>query len=67
MIQRTLGYSNKLMWDYCETLKNVVLQIKTEKSGKGKAIEINEVLKYRTDKKTIDNIVESCDYYKNLY
>ncbi len=67
MIQRTLGYSNKLMWDYCETLKNVVLQTKTEKSGKGKAIEINEVLKYKTDKKTIDNIVESCDYYKNLY
>ena len=55
------------MWDYCETLKKVVLQTKIEKSGRGKAIEIHEVLKYRTDKETINNIVESCDYYKNLY
>jgi SNF2 family DNA or RNA helicase len=67
MIERTSGYSNKSMWDYCEILKKVVLQTTTEKSGRGKAVEIREVLKYRTDKKTIDNIVESCEYYKNLY
>ena len=67
MIHRTLGYSNKAMWDYCETLKKVVLQSKIEKSGRGKAVEIRNVLKYRTDKETINNIVESCEYYKNLY
>lgn len=67
MIHRTLGYSNKAMWDYCQTLKKVVLQSKIEKSGRGKAVEIRNVLKYRTDKETINNIVESCEYYKNLY
>ncbi len=66
MIQRILGYSNKAMWDYCQTLKKVVLQTKTEKSGRGKAIEIHEVLRYKTGKETINNIAESCEYYKNL-
>jgi hypothetical protein len=55
------------MWDYCETLKKVILQTKIEKSGRGKAVEIHKVLKYRNDKDTINNIVESCEYYKNLY
>lgn len=67
MIARTSGYSNKSMWEYCEILKKVVLQTKTEKSGRGKAVEIREVLRYKTDKETINNIVESCEYYKNLY
>jgi hypothetical protein len=66
MIQRTLGYSNKAMWDYCQTLKKVVLQSKIVKSGKGKAIEVHELLKYRTDKETVNKIVDSCAYYKKL-
>jgi SNF2 family DNA or RNA helicase len=66
MIQRTLGYSNKAMWDYCETLKKVVLQSKIVKSGRGKAIEVHELLKYRTDKETVNKIVDSCAYYKKL-
>lgn len=67
MIARTSGYSNKSMWEYCEILKKVVLQTKTEKSGIGKAVEVREVLIYKTGKETINNIVESCKYYKNLY
>ena len=67
MIERTSGYSNKAMWDYCETLKKVVLQTKTIKSGRGKAIDIREVLKYDTEKEVIDKIVSSCEHYKNLY
>lgn len=67
MIERTLGYTNKAMWDYCEILKRVILQTKTEKSGRGKAVEIREVLRYKTDKETIDKIIDSCEYYKNLY
>ena len=67
MIERTSGYSNKAMWDYCETLKKVVLQTKTTKSGRGKAVEIREVLKYNTEKEVIDKIVKSCEHYKNLY
>jgi len=44
-----------------------VFQTKTTKSGRGKAVEIREVLKYNTDKKLIEKIVRSCEYYKNLY
>jgi hypothetical protein len=66
MIQRTLGYSNKAMWDYCQTLNKIVLQSKIVKSGKGKAIEVHELLKYRTDKETVNKIVDSCAYYKKL-
>ena len=67
MIERTSGYNNKAMWDYCETLKKVVLQTKTTKSGRGKAVEIREVLKYNTEQEIIDKIVSSCEHYKNLY
>ena len=67
MIERTSGYSNKAMWEYCETLKRVMLQTKTTKSGKGKAVEIREVLKYNSDNYTIDRIINSCEHYKNLY
>ena len=67
MIERTSGYSNKAMWDYCETLKKIVLQTKIVKSGRSKAIEMHEVLKYNTEQYIIDKIVSSCEYYKNLY
>jgi len=67
MIERTSGYSNKAMLDYCESLKKVVLKTETVKSGRGKAIEIREALKYNTDPNIIDKIVSSCEYYKNLY
>ena len=67
MIDRISGYSNEAMLNYCESLKKVVLQTKTEKSGRGKAIEIREVLMHRTDKETIDNIIDSYGYYKKLH
>ena len=67
MIERTSGYNNKAMWEYCEMLKGVVLQTKTIKSGRGNAVEIREILKYNTEKEIINKIVNSCEYYKNLY
>jgi hypothetical protein len=67
MIERTSGYSNKAMWEYCEMLKGVVLQTKITKSGRGKAVEIREVLKYNTEPHIIDKIVNSCEHYKKLY
>ena len=67
MIERTSGYNNKAMWEYCETLKNVVTQTKEVKSGRGKAVEIRKVLKYNTDMQTIANIIDSAEYYKGLY
>jgi hypothetical protein len=67
MIQRTSGYDNKAMWEYCETLKNVVTQTKEEKSGRGKAVEIRKVLKYNTDMQTIANIIDSAKHYRESY
>ena len=67
MIERRLGYSNKAMWESCEILKRIVLKTKTVKSGRGKGVEIREVLKYKTEQHIIDNVVNSCEYYKNLY
>ena len=66
MIQRTLGYSNKAMLDYCETLKKIILTSKQIKSGRGNNVEVVEMRKYRTDKETVNKIVDSCAYYKKL-
>lgn len=67
MIERTSGYSNKSMWEYCEILKKVVTQTKEVKVGRGKQVEIIKVAKYETEPHIIDKIVKSCEYYKNLY
>ena len=67
MIERTSGYDNKAMWEYCETLKNVVTQTKEVKSGRGKAVEIRKVLKYNTDMQTVANIIDSAKHYKESY
>jgi len=67
LIERRLGYSNKAMWESCEILKKIVLKTKTVKSGRGKGVEVREVLKYKTEQHIIDNVVNSCEYYKNLY
>jgi len=66
MIERTLGYSNKAMLDYCETLKKIILTSKQIKSGRGNNVEVVEMRKYRTDKETVNKIVDSCAYYKKL-
>ena len=67
MIERTSGYTNKAMWNYCEMLKKVISQTKEEKVGRGKQVEIIKVPKYNTEKQIVDNIVSSCEHYKNLY
>lgn len=67
MIERISAYSNKAMWDYCEILKRVVTQSKEVKIGRGKQVDIIKVPKYNTDKPTVDKIINSCEYYKNLY
>jgi hypothetical protein len=67
MIERTSGYSNKSMWEYCEILKRVITQSKDVKVGRGKQVEIIKVPKYSTEKHVVEKIVSSCEYYKNLY
>lgn len=60
------GYSNEAMFEYCERLKRVVLKTKQVKTGRGRAIETVDVLKYNTEQSIINEINLSCDYYKNL-
>ena len=67
MIERISAYSNKAMWDYCEILKNVVTQSKDVKVGRGRQVEIIKVPKYNTEPHVVENIINSCEYYKNLY
>lgn len=67
MIERLPAYSNKAMWEYCEILKRVITQSKDVKVGRGKQVEIIKVPKYSTEKHVVDNIVRSCEHYKNLY
>lgn len=66
IIKRMSGLDNKSMLEYCESLKRVILQTKEVKSGRGKAIVTNQVLKYDTEKQTLDRIIRSCEHYKNL-
>lgn len=67
IVPRTLGYSNWMMWKDCERLKNVLLQTKEVKEGRGKAVITRKVLKYNTDQAIIDKIVNSCNHYHQLY
>ena len=66
IIERISGFDNQAMSDYCESLKRVILQTKEVKSGRGKTIVTNNVLKYNTEQETIDKIIRSCEHYKNL-
>lgn len=67
ILPRTLSYSNESMWKQCELLKSVVTATKESKAGKGKVIEIIRIPKYNTDPIIIKRIIDSCEYYKNLY
>ncbi len=67
IIERTSGYTNKSMWDYCEALKRVILQKTEVKVGRGKSIETLEIYKYKNNAETVEKILNSCEYYKNLY
>lgn len=65
IIERMSGLDDQAMFEYCESLRRVILQTKDVKSGRGKAIETKQILKYDTEQYTIDRIINSCEYYKN--
>ena len=64
LIERIPGYSNKEMLQYCETLKKIILSTKEVKVGRGKSIEIINVLKYDNQSEVTQSIIDSCEYYK---
>jgi hypothetical protein len=67
IIPRIPAYSNEAMWRQCETLKSIVTVFTEVKVGKGRNIETIKVQKHNIDKDTLNRIVNSCEYYKNLY
>lgn len=66
LIDRIAGYSNSDMVDYCETLKKIILSNKEVKVGRGKAVEMVKVSKYRNDPDVVKKIIDSCEYYKTV-
>ena len=67
IIEKTSGSTNKLMWDYCELLKRVILQKKDVNVGRGKNIETIEIYKYKNNSEAIERILNSCEHYKKLH
>lgn len=66
MIERKLNYTNKMMLQYCEILYKVMTEKTTSTIGRGKNSFSIEVYKYPKQMDTINNIIESSKYYKDL-
>jgi hypothetical protein len=66
IIERTLGYSNQSMIDYCESLKSVITKTQEVKTGSGKNIKLTTVSKYKADGDTLNKITNSIEHYKQL-
>ena len=64
--ERLSGYSNYSMWEYCESLLNIASQKKEVTIGRGKAVEIVYVYKYRDAAELIPKLERSKEHYKNL-
>lgn len=67
IIENDKSYSNYDMWQKCELLKSVVTQTIETKEGRGKKQRIVKSYKHNTDQEVIDRIINSCEYYKELY
>lgn len=67
IIERTFGCNNFEMWEKCEMLKEIVTQTIEIKEGRGKNVRIYQKYKHNTSTKTIDKIIRSCEYYKQLH
>ena len=67
IIQRKVGHNNEAMLEYCNTLRDILMQTKEVKSGRGKSVELRRVLKYKDDIESLNRIIKSCEHYKKLY
>jgi SNF2 family DNA or RNA helicase len=67
LIDRNPGYSDYMMWQYCERLKNIILAKRDTIVGRGKTKEIVKVNKYINNPENEKRILNSCEYYKALY
>ena len=66
MIERRPGYTNAMMVNHCQTLLNVLNQTEKKLVGRGKTKQEIDVPKYKDAKEKLKEIMESCEYYKNL-
>jgi hypothetical protein len=66
IVEKISGYSNKDMAEYCETLKAIMTQTKKFKVGRGKAVKIESIPKYRQDKEMLDRINKSIQHYSTI-
>lgn len=66
MIERRPGYTNTMMVQHCQSLLNVLNQTEKKTIGRGKTKQEIDVPKYKDAKEKLKEIMESCEYYKNL-
>lgn len=67
VIERVPCYTNKQMWERCESMRSVMMQKTELVSGRGRNLDKIIVPKYRIDKLTLEKVLKSCEYYKELY
>jgi hypothetical protein len=67
LIDRNLGYSDYDMWQYCESLKNIMMTTKDTIVGRGKAKHVEKTKKYLNTKEEEQRIIDSCEHYKGLH
>jgi hypothetical protein len=67
IIERMIGYTNEMMLKQCEIYKKVLTATKQEKVGRGNGVVIIDIPKYSVNPQTLRSVIESCEYYKNLY
>jgi len=63
-LERRSGYSDKMMYEQCLILQEIITQAKTLTSGRGKNAVRRDVLKYNIPKDILDRINNSVEYYK---
>ena len=66
MIERRPGYNNQMMVQHCQSLLNVLNQTEKKIVGRGKTKQEVDVPKYKDAKEKLNEIMESCEYYKSL-
>ena len=64
IIEHRFGYTNKMMYEHCQVLHNVLMQSKEVKEGRGKAVITVKRFKYIHSDKERESIEESLKYYK---
>ena len=67
LIDRNVGYSDYDMWQYCESLKTIMMATKDVTVGRGKTKHTEKVKKYSNAKEEEQRIIDSCEHYKGLH